>query len=337
MSIGKNRYALLFASIYITFVAFALFSNGGCGREGEPGDALKIGVVMDVGGRDDKGKNALVWRGCQRAIEEFDVDIDYREPASISESRESMEDLISGGAELLIVAAAPLAPIALEYAAENPGVDFLVVDGRESRENVLALSFPMEDAGYIAGSAAAVFYPGGTYAFIGGREDDQTKRLAAGFSRSVVEFTGDEPEAVFLGDDFDAPADTEKATTVAKRMYDGGVDVLFAAAGASNPDIFAVTLEKNRYAIGCESNQNWIERGCIFLSVSRRVDEIVYDVILAETAGRFEGGVRNYTIGDDVIEFPVDEENQAVYDRGVIGRIESTRSELAASEVPESP
>ncbi len=332
MSKKKPDIVLLMVAICIVSVGFFSLVGGSCGKKPERDDALNVGVVMDVGGRDDKGKNALIWRGCQRAIEELDVGVNYREPASESEFRKAVEELISDGAELLIVAATPLETTVFEYAAENPGVDFVIIDGTDGTDNVLALTFAYEDAGYIAGAAAAAYFPTGKFGFIGGREDAPTRELSRGFSRALYDFAGKKPDIAFLGDDFEAPADTEKAVGVAKRMYSAGADVIFAAAGRSNVDIFAVALERGRYAVGYESNQNWIEPGWVFLSVSRRTDEIVYEVILDRSGGRFNGGVRKYTVGDDVFEFPIDEENHALYDKGVVARIETVRSELTAGE-----
>jgi basic membrane protein A len=332
MSKKKNDIVLLMVAICIVSVGFFPLVGGGCGKKPERDTALNVGVVMDVGGRDDKGKNALIWRGCQRAIEELDVGINYREPASESEFRKAVEELISEGAELLIVAAAPLETTVFGYAAENPGVDFVIIDGTAGSDNVLALTFAYEDAGYIAGAAAAAYFPTGKFGFIGGREDAPTRELSRGFSRALYDFAGKKPDVAFLGDDFEAPADTEKAVGAAERMYGAGAYVIFAAAGRSNVDIFAVDLERGRYAVGYESNQNWIEPGWVFLSVSRRTDEIVYEVILDRSGGCFNGGVRKYTVGDDVFEFPIDEENHALYDKGVVARIETVRSELTAGE-----
>jgi basic membrane protein A len=328
----KTNIVLLMVAVCIVSVGLFPLVGGSCGKKPERETALNVGVVMDVGGRDDKGKNALIWRGCQRAVEELDVEVDYKEPASESEFGEAVEELISDGAELVIIAAAPLETTALEFAAENPGVDFVIIDGTEGKDNVLALTFACEDAGYIAGAAAAAYFPTGKFGFIGGRKDAPTRELSRGFSRALYDFAGKKPDVAFLGNDFEAPADTEKAVGVAERMYSAGADVIFAAAGRSNPDVFAVALERSRYAVGYESNQNWIEPGWVFLSVSRRIDEIVYKIILDKYGGGFDGGVCRYTVGDDVFEFPIDEENPALYDKDVVARIEIVRSELAAGE-----
>ncbi|UCE28336.1 MAG: BMP family ABC transporter substrate-binding protein [Candidatus Coatesbacteria bacterium] len=328
----RNGIVSLAVAVCIAIAGCFVLLSGGCSKKAERNAGLSVGVVMDVGGREDKGKNALIWRGCQRVIEELDVEIEYREPASESEFNEALEELLCEGVGLLIVAAAPSETIVLKYAAENPDVDFVVIDGTEGADNVLALTFAYEDAGYVAGAAAAAYFPAGAFGFIGGREDAPTLELSKGFSQALVDFGSKKPDVAFLGDGFEAPADIEKAVAEAERMYGAGADIVFAAAGRSNVDILAVALEKRRYAIGYESNQNWIEPGWVFLSVSRRTDEVIYDIMLDKYGGRFDGGVREYNIGDDVFEFPIDEENQALYDKDVVARIETVRSELAAGK-----
>jgi basic membrane protein A len=316
---------------------YAVFGFLGCGDNGETDAIFKVGVVMDVGGKDDKGKNAMIWRGCQRASDEFPIKIEYSEPTSLSESREVIGEFVSAGTDLVIVAAGPLSSEVMKRASENPEVNFVVIDGISGADNVLALAYPLESIGFVAGAGASAYFPEGRFGFIGGRDDVSTRRLYEGFSRAVFEYAGVETDGVFLGDDFEAPGDTESAVAAAKRMYNKGVDVIFAAAGPSNSDIFAIALDKGKYAIGFESNQNWVEPGTVFLSASRRTDEVVYKIISNAANNLFEGGIRDFSIGDDVIEFPFDGENQALYDMGVIARIENVRSELAAAEIVKTP
>lgn len=333
---GIAKYKRCFLCL-LAAVTYAVFGFLGCGDGGETDGVFKVGVVLDIGGKDDKGKNAMVWRGCQRASDEFPVEIEYFEPASLSESREAIGELVSTGTDLIIIAAGPLGSEVVKRASKNPEVDFAVIDGVTGADNVLALSYPLESIGYVVGAGASAYFPEGRFGFIGGRDDVLTRRLYEGFSRAVFEYTGAETDGVFLGKDFEVLGDTESAVAAAKRMYDLGADVIFAAAGPSNPDIFAVALGKGKHAIGFESNQNWIEPGTVFLSASRRTDEVVYEIISNALNDHFEGGVRYFSIEDDVIEFPFDDENQALYDMGVIGRIENVRSELAATEILEKP
>jgi basic membrane protein A len=334
--LGNTSYKrfFLYAFAAATYVVSGFF---GCGDGGETDGVFKVGVVLDIGGKDDKGKNAMVWRGCQRASDEFPIEIEYSEPTSLSESRKAIGELVSAGTDLIIVAAGPLSSEVAKYASDNPGVDFVVIDGVSGANNVLALAYPLESIGYVAGAGASAYFPEGRFGFIGGRDDAPTKRLYEGFSRAVFEYAGVETGGVFLGEGFEAPGDTESAVAAAEKMYDSGADVIFTAAGPSNPDIFAVALDKGKYAIGFESNQNWVEPGTVFLSASRRTDEVVYEAISSALNDRFEGGIRYFSIGDDVIEFPFDGENQALYDMGVIARIENVRSELAAEETVEKP
>jgi basic membrane protein A len=271
---GSKRYKLRLLYILVAGL-YVIFPFSGCGDKATTDDVFKVGVVLDVGGKEDKGKNALIWRGCQRASDEFSIEVECFEPKSLSESREAISELVSSGADLVIVAAAHLSSEVTKYASENPEVNFVVIDGPAGANNVLTLVYPLESIGYVAGAGASAYFPEGRFGFIGGRDDVPTRRLYEGFSRAVSEYADEETDGVFLGEGFDAPGETEKAVAHAKRMYSAGVDVIFAAAGPSNPDIFAVALDKRKFVIGFESNQNWIEPGRVFLSASRRTDEVV--------------------------------------------------------------
>ena len=57
----------------------------GCDRAAREPECFEIAVVMDAGGLGDKGKNDMVWRGCQRFAEES------RESAKISSCEPSTE------------------------------------------------------------------------------------------------------------------------------------------------------------------------------------------------------------------------------------------------------
>ena len=49
--------------------------------------------------------------------------------------------------------------------------------------------------------------------------------------------------------------DTAKGKTIGEGMYDGGADVVYAAAGGSGGGLFQAAAEKSKWAIGVDSDQ----------------------------------------------------------------------------------
>ena len=87
-----------------------------CERGG--GSAFKVAFVTEAGGLGDKGRNDMVWRACQRFLEEAAVTaaIDCREPTTYAEGRAYLDELASGGADVIVVASSAWEPYTLALA-----------------------------------------------------------------------------------------------------------------------------------------------------------------------------------------------------------------------------
>jgi basic membrane protein A len=305
----------------------------GCDRAAREPECFEIAVVMDAGGLGDKGKNDMVWRGCQRFAEESSesAKISSCEPSTEDEGRASLKEASEDGADVVVVTSAIWEDYVYELARDNPRVDYLIVGGRRGASNVKALNYSVRDAGYLMGVAAAAAVPSGSYAFLGGREDADTEDLAAGYEAGVrSENPTAEVEAAYVGRGFGAPAACEDARRIAARLFDGGAAVIFAAAGLANADVAAVAKEKDKLVIGYESNQNYLERGYVITSLNIRWDEVVFEELKAVAAGEFAGGERELDITSEHISYPIDDNNRSLIPAEAIRKIEAARQRLAA-------
>jgi basic membrane protein A len=304
-----------------------------CGCASREAGSFEIAVVTDAGGLGDKGKNDMVWRGCQRFAEESSesAEISSCEPATEEEGRAYLKEASAGGADVVVVASAVWEDDVLELARAHPDVIYLVVGGGRGAPNVGALSFPVRDAGYLMGVAAAAAVPAGSYAFLGGRKDAHTENLAAGYEAGIrSENPTAEVATAYVGTGFDAPAACGKARRLARRLFDGGAAVIFAAAGLANADVAAVAKEKEKLIIGYESNQNYLERGYVVTSLNLRWDEVIFEELAAAAAGTFAGGEREMDLASERISYPIDDNNRSLIPAEAIRKIEAARQRLAA-------
>jgi basic membrane protein A len=311
--------------------------GAGCARDHGDARAFTVFVITDAGGLGDHGKNDMVWRACQQLAEEsvdVPVKVEYRAPASWPEGRSSLAEAARTGADVVVVASPGWEADALALARRYPRVAFIVVGGTRGGANVKALTYPLPDAGYLMGIAAAAAVPSGGYGFIGGREDEAARALAAGFAAGVAaERPGVPVGTAYLGRDFGAPAAHARARGISRKMFENGVAVIFAAAGPANVDIAATARECNRLVIGYESNQNYLERGYVLTSLNIRWDEVVLEELRAAAAGRFRGGVRRIPIGSEYITYPIDANNRALIPADAVRKIEAARQRLACGRV----
>ncbi len=306
-----------------------------CKRDGGAVSTFNLAFVTEAGGVGDKGRNDMIWRACQRFVEEAAVTaaIDCREPTTYAEGRVYLDELCRDGADVIVVASSAWEPYILALGPRYPATDFIIVGGRAGGRNVKALSYPVGDGGYLMGVAAAAAVPGGGYAFLGGRPDTATKELAAGYRAGVrATNVAAAVATAYVGPEFGALVQTERAGALARELFDGGAAVIFAAAGPANVEVAAVAKERDKLVIGYESNQNYLERGYVITSLNVRWDKLVFEELSAVAAGTFRGGVRRVDIASDYISYPIDVNNRGLLSAAAIRDIEAARQDLANSD-----
>jgi len=306
----------------------------GCGRGRRDVDCFDVAVVMDAGGLGDKGKNDMVWRGCQRFAEESGVAarVCSYEPVSEAEGRAYLREAGDAGADVIIVASPVWEDYVHGLAREYPGTVYVLVDGERGAANVKSLSFPAADAGYLMGVAAAAAVPAGGYAFLGGRKDAATEELAAGYRDGVKSENPSSPIAVvYMGDDFAAPVARDRAGALADELFDDGAAVIFAAAGVANAAVAAVARERDKLVIGYESNQNYLEPGYVITSLNIRWDNVIFEELREAASGDFKGGERTISIASEHISYPIDDNNRSLVPAEAVRKIEAARQRLAVA------
>lgn len=318
---------------YVLTIALAVGQLAGCHDESD--GRLRVVFIADAGGLGDKGKNDLIWRGCQRLTEgECSVwaDVDYRTPRSVAEGKGIIREA-AGKADCVVVGAPVWEHEVTAVARRKPRVKFILVGGGEPAPNVKVLKFPARECGYLMGVAAAAAVPAGGFGFLGGREDGAARELAAGFAAGVrAGVPNATVETVFAGEDFEIASDTRRAEAEAEAMFGRGVTVIFTAAGPANAAIANVAKKNDKLIIGFQANQNALERGHVVTSLNVRWDEVVYEELLTVARGQFRGGLRELDIKSELISYPIDANNRGLLSPEAILKIETARQRLAAGE-----
>lgn len=101
-----------------------------------------------------------------------------------------------------------------------------------------------------------------------------------------------------IGSDFSAFNDPAKCKSVALSMYAQGCDVIYHAAGGSGSGLFEAAKQVNKYAIGCNSDQDYMAPGLVLTSMMKRVDVATYDAIKGVVDGTFKTGVDLYNVAN---------------------------------------
>src|ERR1041385_6807090 len=139
--------------------------------------------------------------------------------------------------------------------------------------------------------------------------------------------------ANYVGISSEAWNNPPKGKELAVSQFDSGADIVFAAAGASGLGVFDAAEEKKKFAIGVDSNQDWMKPGLILTSMLKRVDQAVYLTIEESKAGDFSAGVKRFGLANKGIDYSVDEFNARILTATVRNKVEQIKADIISGRI----
>ena len=273
-------------------------------------DTTRVALVT-TSQEDALGK--LLMRGVEQAAADLPIEImDVIPP--ITDLRGEYRRLAAAGVKLIIVPAALDFGALYDIAAEMPDVTFVNVMALPGPEapNVVAVGFAEEQAGFLAGVAAAAETKTGVVGFIGGAAVPDVETRRAGFEAGVAYV---DPRATVLARHIAANGDLDAAfqrTDLGKAatadLLDRDADVIYHAAGRSGLGIFQAVREHTEatlvkhWGIGSDSDQilevGTAEQDYVLFSVLRKFDVVASNAVHDLLNGDLETGAVRYTFAD---------------------------------------
>ena len=123
--------------VYLSLLLLVTLALPSCtsvvGRRDESGGKLRVGIVFDIGGKDDKSFNAAAWEGVKRAKEELGIflrDVEPGDPTSIEPSMRAFAErgYEATSVEEIAERAGITKPIVYEHFGGKEGLYAVVVD-----------------------------------------------------------------------------------------------------------------------------------------------------------------------------------------------------------------
>ena len=276
--------------------------------------SFKVGLVLDKGGKDDKSFNTSAYEGATKAEKELGIELKYVEATDNNSLEVLHRNFAQKKYDLVVGIGFAQADAIKKVSALFPQTSFAIVDGEVKANNVRALLFEEHEGSFMVGAAAAIKSKTGIVGFIGGMDIPLIRRFQKGFEAGVKYVN---PKATILtnyigvtGDSWNNPA---KAKEMALAQIGQKADVIFHAAGASGSGLFDAAAEKKIFAIGVDSNQNWIKPGVVLTSMLKRVDVAVYETIKSAFEKKFQAGVVRFGLKDSGIDWALDKNNESLW------------------------
>ncbi len=340
---GTSRMIAVLLAINVALIAAgAIFI-------GEPppraGTGLRVALVFDIGGKNDRSFNEAAYRGLERARTELGVDTTYIEPSEGADREAALRTMAAAGNDLVIGVGFIFGPDLERLAKQFPDVKFAGIDYSPSASagaipNLAGLAFREHEGSFLVGAIAGMVTRTKVVGFVGGMKIPLIGKFEAGYTAGVKHVCPEcEVRVAYAGSEPKAFADPTKGAELATSQYGAGADIIFHASGRTGDGVFAVARRTDKLAIGVDSDQYEVAPCCVLTSMVKAVDVAVLDIIKDLAAGKFTGGVHELGLAEQGVGFVADERNRRLLPIDVVNRAKKIGDEIIANKivVPDKP
>lgn len=338
------------STVLLVLVALVVFLNSSCSNSvlsAEDRGKTKVGIVFDIGGKNDRSFNAAAWEGVRRAEKDLNIVLRDVEPGNPTSIEPAMRAFAEENFDLIIGVGFAQGPIMQKVAEDYPNIKFAIVDGvildkdGKPLPNVASLVFREHEGSYLVGMLAAMKSKTGVLGFVGGMDIPLIHKFETGYEEGARSVNPN----IRVIDNYVGVTDAAwnnpgKGKELALSQIERGADVLFTAAGNSGLGAFDAVEQygktngiANKFVIGVDSNQNAVKPGFVLTSMVKRVDNAVYDVVKEIKDGKFTGGFHVFGLDKDGVAYAVDDNNQMLITPDEIQKIEGAKKKIVGGEI----
>ena len=353
-----NFWLALFVISLFVFVASS------CNRASYGADDKSkphIGIVFDIGGKDDRSFNAAAWAGVKCAETgmmpdgktscgkpAMDIVLRDVEPGNPTSIEPAMRAFAERGYDLIIGVGFAQAPIMQMVARDYPNIHFAIIDGvifeddgKTPKANVASLVFKEHEGSYLVGLIAGMTSKTGTLGFIGGMDIGLIHRFEGGFEQGA-KAANPKVQVIqnYVGVTDAAWNNPGKGKEIALAQISKGADVIFTAAGNSGLGAFDAVEQSGKengrathFVIGVDSNQNMVKPGFVLTSMVKHVDNAVYDIVRDVVNRKFQGGFHVFGLDTEGVGYVIDSNNQDLVSPEVIRAAEEAKKKIIDKQI----
>jgi basic membrane protein A len=317
----------------LVLAALVLVAACGSSTTGGTTKTIKIGLVTDTGGLNDKSFNHLAALGLSKASSSGNicsvgglscsgalsgVKGDVIESHTGSEYVPNLTNFATKGYDLVIGNGFLMQPDIGTVAKQFPNIHFAIVDGActDAKFNDLKLAncqdlfFKEQESGALVGAMAALLEKAGkapknthVISAVGGISIPPVNHYIAGYKWAAKMF--DPSIKVYIGysNDFNDPA---KCKSIANsQIGQQHSEFVFQVAGGCGLGALQAAGLAKVYSFGVDADQKDSDTSVI-ASALKKVDVAVFTAIKAVVDGNFQGGETRFSLQNDATGYAVD-------------------------------
>jgi basic membrane protein A and related proteins len=259
-----------------------------------PAKKIKVGLVTDIGGLNDRSFNALANKGLKDAQAQLGIEGRVLISKSNADYTPNLTTLAQQKYDLVISVGFLMAEATEKVAGKFPNVKFAIVDGsaaamKSKPKNVEGLLFAEQEAGYLVGYLSGLYAKDNnvtTVGSIGGQKIPPVDHYIAGYQAGAKKADPSIKTLNGYSQDF---VDQAKCKEIALDQISKGAKVVFQVAGQCGLGVLDAAKEKSVQGIGVDADQGYIGPQ-VFTSALKKVDVAVFNAIKGVQENKYTGG-----------------------------------------------
>jgi basic membrane lipoprotein Med (substrate-binding protein (PBP1-ABC) superfamily) len=296
--------------VVFTLALLLVIAISGCGGA-TTGAKMKVGLVTDVGGVNDKSFNQSAWEGAQKAAKELGWDAKFIESKQPTDYEKNIDQFATEKYDAIITVGFLMGDATAVKAKQYPNIKFGIIDypyfptkgvaycddtkkdcyADGGLTNVTSLMFQEDQVGFLAGVLAGGMTKTGTVCSVSGMEIPPVVRFVVGFQNGAKYAKADAKTLNVYIPSFTDPA---KGKETGQSMISQGCDVVFGVGGNTGNGGLLAAKEKGLMAIGVDVDQyiTYPEvKDALISSAAKNVDVAVYNYLTSVNAKSSKAGM----------------------------------------------
>jgi basic membrane protein A len=268
--------------------------SGGASQSTPEAKKIKVGLVTDIGGLNDRSFNQLANAGLEKAEKDLGIEGRVLTSKANSDYVPNLSSLAQQKYDLVIGVGFLMADAMNTVASKFPDTKFAIIDvdatGLKAKPaNVTGLLFKEQEAGYLAGYMAGLYLKdsgGDTISSVGGQKIPPVDHYIAGYQAGAKAANPGVKTLNGYSQDF---VDQAKCKEIALNQIQQGSKVVFQVAGQCGLGALDAAKEKSVQGVGVDADQAYLGDQ-VMTSAEKKVDVAVETAIKTAQDGSIKGG-----------------------------------------------
>mgnify|MGYP003339364327 FL=1 len=300
----------------------------------EAQNTVKPAIVYSTGGKFDKSFNEGVSQGADKFKKETSIAVVEFEPTNETQFEQALRRFAQRGQDPIIAVGFSQGVALDKVAKEALNTHFTIIDMVVPLPNVQSVVFKEHEGSFLVGVLAAMASKTGKVGFVGGMDIPLIRRFQCGYQQGIkyanpnadliANMTGTTPAAW---------NDPGRGAELAKGQFDRGVDVVYAAAGSTGIGVLQAAKDRGKYAIGVDSNQNYLHPGTMLTSMIKRVDLAAYQSFKSMQANTWRPGVSVLGLKEGGVDWALDQYNEKLITPEMKAKVEAAKADIIAGKI----